>query len=201
MNKIIFAIAAMVLSVSAFAGGSGTGTLDNTSTAQQQQQQAANSTAINGTGNTQGVTINQAASIIPTETTQHIDSSGSQTLKNTPSVSGSPLTSSNDTCMGSASGAINGPGFGIGLGKTYTDSNCVMLKNAREMWNMGFRAAALARMCGDADNKDAFEMTGFECPQTTRAREQGKPVAAAASQEQYNDPIVRARLGLAPLAK
>jgi hypothetical protein len=39
-----------------------------------------------------------------------------------------------------------------------------MLKNAREMWNMGFRGAALARLCMDDLNKEALESTGINCP-------------------------------------
>lgn len=94
---------------------------------------------------------------------------GTQKIKNTPSVSGPPLTSSNDTCMGSASGSVNAPGFGLSVGKTYTDDNCVMLKNSRELWNMGMKAASMALMCMDRNNREALEMTGFECPQTARA--------------------------------
>lgn len=94
---------------------------------------------------------------------------GTQKIKNTPSVSGPPLTSSNDTCMGSASGSVNAPGFGLSVGKTYTDDNCVMLKNSRELWNMGMKAASMALMCMDKNNREALEMTGFECPQTARA--------------------------------
>jgi hypothetical protein len=103
-------------------------------------------------------------------TTTRVEYSGTQTIKNVPSVNGPPLTTSNDTCMGSTSGSINGPGFGIGLGSTWQDKNCVMLKNAREMWNMGMKAAAMALICTDPANRMALEITGFECPQTARAR-------------------------------
>lgn len=103
-----------------------------------------------------------------TNSTMH-QTFGTQKIKNTPSVSGPPLTASNDTCMGSASGSANGPGFGISVGKTYTDDNCVMLKNSRELWNMGMKAASMALMCMDKNNREALEMTGFECPQTARA--------------------------------
>lgn len=97
---------------------------------------------------------------------------GTSKVKNTPSVTGPNLTASNDTCMGSLSGSINVAGFGGSLGSTYKDANCVLLKNARELWNMGMRGAALARMCMDGDNKEAMELTGYECPQTTRERQQ-----------------------------
>ena len=102
--------------------------------------------------------------------TQNINYGGSQTVRNVPSVSGPNLTSSNDTCMGAASGSANLPGFGLSLGKTYTDTNSVMLKNSRELLNMGMKGAALALMCTDPANKDALELTGYECPQTTKAK-------------------------------
>lgn len=121
-----------------------------------------------------------------------------QKIYNTPSVNGPPLVSSNDTCMGSASGSVNVPGFGVGVGKTYTDSNCVMLKNSRELWNMGMKAAALALMCTDTANREALELTGFECPQTTKAKESNTKTSSL-GQAEYTDPIVRNRLGLAPL--
>ena len=153
--------------------------------------------------NQSGTTTQNVNSSVSGTQTQNIVYSGTQTVKNVPSVNGPPLTSSNDTCMGSASGSANGPGFGISVGKTYTDDNCVLLKNSRELWNMGMKAAALARMCMDSINRDSLEMTGFECPQTTRARKgnlvQPGPNYNYAPPE-YADPIIRARLGLPPLA-
>lgn len=75
-----------------------------------------------------------------------------------------PLTSSNDTCMGSTSIGGSAVSFGFSAGTTWTDENCVMLKNAREIWNMGFKGAALARLCMDKRNREAFELTGINCP-------------------------------------
>ena len=75
------------------------------------------------------------------------------------------LTSGLDTCMGSSSGGAAGPGFSLSLGSTWNDKNCLMLKNAREMWNMGFKDAAFARMCMDPDNREAVRLTGGTCPQ------------------------------------
>lgn len=122
---------------------------------------------------------------------------GHAVIKNTPSVMGPNLVSSNDTCMGSTSGSVNIAGLGIGGGTSWVDNNCKMLKNSREMWNMGMKAAALALMCTDSANKEALELTGFECPQTTKAKQASKAKVAEVSTEvEYNDPIVRARLGL-----
>lgn len=116
----------------------------------------------------QNVTVNGTQTQVikgGTDSTVH-QTFGTQTIRNTPSVSGGNLTSSNDTCMGSATGSANGPGFGISLGKTYVDENCKMLKNSRELWNMGMKGAAMALMCMDANNRAALEMTGFQCPQS-----------------------------------
>ena len=74
------------------------------------------------------------------------------------------LTSSNDTCMGSTSLGGSAVSFGFSVGTTWTDTNCLMLKNAREIWNMGFKGAALARLCMDDLNREALESTGINCP-------------------------------------
>jgi len=144
--------------------------------ASQGQTQSTNTNSVSQAqtnGNTQAITFT-SPSAVQTTIDQHVsgNTSASETIKNTPSVAGPNLVTSNDTCMGSTSGSINVAGFGFGAGTSWTDTNCVMLKNSREMWNMGMKAAALARMCMDADNKTALELTGFECPQTTREREQ-----------------------------
>lgn len=75
------------------------------------------------------------------------------------------LSAGFDTCMGSTSGAVSSSVIGIAIGKTYVDENCKTLKNARELWNMGQRAAALARMCMDDQNREAMEATGYVCPE------------------------------------
>lgn len=75
------------------------------------------------------------------------------------------LTTSNDTCMGSTSGSLTSSVVGVSMGTTWTDANCVRLKNAREMWNMGMRGAAIALLCMDELNNEALESTGFKCPE------------------------------------
>lgn len=130
--------------------------------------------------------------------------------RHTPSIVAAQLTSSNDTCMGSASGSASGPGFGISIGKTYLDENCVMLKNARELWNMGRPGAALARMCMNAANREALELDGYVCPTRGRVnvvnvydepadvRIQSAPVAEPT---EYTDPYIRQRLNLPKIAE
>jgi hypothetical protein len=129
-----------------------------------------------------------------------------QVIKNTPSVSGPALTASNDTCMGSTSGSLNIAGFGVGGGSSWVDPNCRMLKNSRELWNMGMKAAALTLMCNDPANREALELTGFECAQTTRDRKNADQLKMSTTLGnstpkpfEPTDPFVRMRLGLAPL--
>lgn len=203
MNKLILTLL-VVISAPAFANGT-------QGRADQQQQQAttassnAQSDATNN-GNTQSIiftspekSTSSVSQTVSGDTTSRVVYSGTQTVKNVPSVSGPQLVSSNDTCMGSVSGSVNVAGFGGGFGTTYKDVNCVMLKNSRELWNMGMRGAALARMCMDGDNKDALEITGFECPQTTRDKARAQESTSTDSPE-VTDPFVRQRMGLKPLA-
>lgn len=88
------------------------------------------------------------------------------------------LTSSNDTCMGSTSVGGSAVSFAFSVGSSWTDENCVMLKNAREIWNMGFKGAALARLCMDTLNKEALEATGIQCPTRSSAKAQSSGTSA-----------------------
>ena len=218
--KKILTIALMALSVSAFAddtSGSGAGQTQSTTTTSASQSTANNSGSGNGNNVTAPVSIGclvncadtssgskdladgqVQAALIQAQAARDVAHT-TQTIKNTPSVSGPALTSSNDTCMGSTSGSANAPGIGLSFGTSWVDNNCKMLKNSRELWNMGMKAAALALMCTDSANKEALELTGFECPQTKKSREAAAKVSAA-QQFEYTDPIVRARLGLPALA-
>jgi len=84
----------------------------------------------------------------------------------TPASSAAPvvLTTSNDTCMGSSGAGGQGMLFGFSVGTTWTDKNCVMLKNAREMQSQGYHRAAKMRLCMDEDNAIAFAAAGDPCP-------------------------------------
>ncbi len=79
------------------------------------------------------------------------------------------LGSADDTCMGSSSAGGQGAAFGFSLGSTWTDENCKMLKNARELKSQGHHTAAKARLCMDNDNALAFELAGEPCPRALPA--------------------------------
>jgi hypothetical protein len=74
------------------------------------------------------------------------------------------VTTSDDTCMGSSGVGGQGNTFGFSVGSTWTDSNCIMLKNARELQAQGHHKAAKVRLCMNEDNAMAFELVGQPCP-------------------------------------
>ena len=64
------------------------------------------------------------------------------------------------------------------------------------------KAAAMALMCTDMANREALEITGFECPQSARDKAMNQQASASAqpgNQAAITDPYIRARLGLPAL--
>lgn len=88
----------------------------------------------------------------------------------TPSVAGSYFGGTNPCLVGTGGGAAAGPiGFSLNLGRS--DPHCTRRSDAAAWHAMGFSNAAVARMCQDRDNADAFfESTGFACPGTGGTR-------------------------------
>lgn len=68
-----------------------------------------------------------------------------------------------DTCMGSSSAGAQGIGFGISFGSSWTDKNCVRLKNARQLDEMGYKSAAVQLMCMNDDVNKAMRLAGTPC--------------------------------------
>ena len=71
--------------------------------------------------------------------------------------------------MGSSGLGVQGMQFGFSVGSTWTDSNCIMLKNSRELKMQGHNKAAKARLCMDDDNAMAFELAGNPCPRALKS--------------------------------
>jgi len=99
------------------------------------------------------------------------------------------LTSSNDTCMGSSGIGAQGMNFGFSVGTTWTDSNCIMLKNSRELRAQGHAKAAKARLCMDDDNAMAFQLAGSPCPGALKSAQK----AVALAREYQESQIVAAQ--------
>ena len=65
-----------------------------------------------------------------------------------------------DTCMGSSSVGGSATTFSFSVGTTWKDGDCRRVKDARELWNMGNHAAAMALLCTDDDTRYAIAVSG-----------------------------------------
>ena len=92
-----------------------------------------------------------------------------QTIKSPPASAIAPNAAmssySQDLCTTGASAAVQTQIFGISAGKTIVDKNCIILKNAKALFDMGMKVAAVSLMC--KGNKDVFSSmmaAGTPCP-------------------------------------
>lgn len=73
---------------------------------------------------------------------------GTSTIKNVPSTIAPGLTAAGlETCLGSVSGGASVVGFGASFGTTVPDPGCAARLDARTLWSMGLKKAAVARLC------------------------------------------------------
>lgn len=108
---------------------------------------------------------------IVTESTTNstITSSGSTTttLKSPPPSAISPQFSAgnnSDLCTIGVAGAVQTQILGISAGTTFTEENCIRLKNAKTLYDMGMKVAAVSVMCQDENVFDAMMNAGTPCP-------------------------------------
>jgi hypothetical protein len=105
----------------------------------------------------------------PIVTEQTVTSNGTQTttVKSPPPSAIAPQFSAgngNDLCTVGASGAVQTQILGISVGGTYTEENCIRLKNAKTLYDMGMKVAAVSVMCQEEKIFDAMMMAGTPCP-------------------------------------
>ena len=140
---LLAAIVAMAASGPAWAQsstatGTGVGVARSTSRSQ----------AISGQGGTGvGVGGNPSATITSNSTVP-----ADQTVKNVPSVVAPGLAAAGlETCLGSVSGGGAFVGTGFSFGTTIPDPGCAARLDARTLWSMGLKKAAVARLCLNGD--------------------------------------------------
>jgi len=136
---LLAAIVAMAASGPAWAQsstttGTGVGIARSTSSSQ----------AISGQGGIGvGVGGNPSATITTNSTVP-----ADQTVKNVPSVVAPGLAAAGlETCLGSVSGGGGFLGTGFSFGTTIPDPGCAARLDARTLWSMGLKKAAVARLC------------------------------------------------------
>jgi hypothetical protein len=135
---LLAAIVAMAASGSAWAQSS-TATATATGTGVGVARATSESQAISGQGGSATIIAN---STVPAEQTVK------QTVKNVPSVVAPGLAAAGlETCLGSISGGGAFVGTGFSFGTTIPDPGCAARLDARTLWSMGLKKAAVARLC------------------------------------------------------
>lgn len=102
------------------------------------------------------------------DTNSTVTSSGdtTTTVRSPPASAISPSinTSNSDLCTVGVAGAVQTQILGISAGKTVRDVNCERLKNAKTLYDMGMKVAAVSVMCQDRRVFDAMMDAGTPCP-------------------------------------
>ena len=89
------------------------------------------------------------------------------TVKSPPPSAISPTFSggsNSDSCTVGVAGAVQTQILGISAGTTTRDLNCERLKNAKTLYDMGMKVAAVSVLCQDVRVFDAMLMAGTPCP-------------------------------------
>lgn len=101
-------------------------------------------------------------------TTSNVTSSmtSETTVKSPPPSAMSPTinNSNSDLCTVGASGAVQTQILGISAGLTSRDMNCERLKNAKVLYDMGMKVAAVSVMCQDKRIFESMMNAGTPCP-------------------------------------
>jgi hypothetical protein len=141
LASVCFALTSPVFAQSSTAVGTGVGISSSRSAS---QATAIGGGAAQGGAATSAVTINSAA----TPAVQTINNTGTQTLRNVPTVFAPGLTSAGlETCLGSFSAGAGVVGTGATFGSTVPDEDCTIRLYARTQWSFGQKAAAIAMLC------------------------------------------------------
>ena len=112
--------------------------------------------------------LGQTTDTIVTDSTtsSDINSTSTTTLKSPPPSAITPTMniSNSDLCTVGVAGAVQTQILGISAGTTMRDMNCEKLKNAKTLYDMGMKVAAVSVMCQDKRVFDAMMMAGTPCP-------------------------------------
>ena len=172
-RQLLAAIVAMAATGPAWAQsststGTGVGVSGSTSSSQ----------SISGQGGT-GVASITSSSSVP----------ANQTIKNVPSVFLPGLAAAGlETCLGSVSAGGAFVGTGVSFGTTIPDPACAARLDARTLWSMGLKKAAVARLCLNSDiYRSMPEVCDMYLPQRAPGNSAPRPLPARVAQAQASD--------------
>lgn len=87
-----------------------------------------------------------------------------------------------DSCTQMQSAGFSNSFLGLALGISHDEDDCNRRKDARHLWDMGFKDAARERMCQDSDTREAMLTAGTPCnadkPQVVAVTAPGEEVIA-----------------------
>ena len=113
-------------------------------------------------------TINSNCIETNSTTESKVDSNltSTTTVKSPPASAMSPSInmSNSDLCTVGVSGAVQTQILGISAGATVRDMNCERLKNAKVLYDMGMKVAAVSVMCQDKRIFASMMNAGTPCP-------------------------------------
>ena len=103
---------------------------------------------------------------IVTESTTNSTVKSETTLRSPPASAISPTLniSNSDLCTIGVAGAVQTQILGLSAGTTVRDMNCERLKNAKTLYDMGMKVAAVSTMCQDERVFEAMMNAGTPCP-------------------------------------
>ena len=103
---------------------------------------------------------------IRSDSTVTSDGTMETTINSPPPSAISPQisASNSDLCTVGVAGAVQTQILGISAGSTVRDMNCEKLKNAKTLYDMGMKVAAVSVMCQDKRVFDAMMQAGTPCP-------------------------------------
>lgn len=114
------------------------------------------------------VALAQEEDVIVTESTTDstINSNTTTKLESPPPSAITPTMniSNSDLCTVGVAGAVQTQILGISAGTTIRDMNCEKLKNAKTLYDMGMKVAAVSIMCQDERVFRAMMDAGTPCP-------------------------------------
>ena len=110
--------------------------------------------------------VSAAEDKIITESTSDSNVNTTTELKSPPPSAITPTMniSNSDLCTVGVAGAVQTQILGISMGTTVRDMNCEKLKNAKTLYDMGMKVAAVSIMCQDERVFDAMMNAGTPCP-------------------------------------
>lgn len=113
-------------------------------------------------GGTAIIAIDNPAS---TTTTSSTRISGTQRIISAPPVAAPALAAAGiETCLGSISAGASFPGGGFSFGSTTKDNDCNRRLFGRQLYNMGYKRAAMVIHCFNEEVAAAMAIAGTPCP-------------------------------------